>query len=120
MAQRIVLICDVHKAEDDTEHDAIRTRTFALDGEAVAVDVCADWDNQLTTMFALMQRCGRPAVLPGPKRAPGTRTGPGRSDRARQIRAWCNKKGIEVNQRGRIPASITEAYDFELRNTRTT
>lgn len=42
---------------------------------------------------------------------PGREQGTGRSERPQLIRAWCEKMGISVNERGRIPAEVEEQYD---------
>jgi hypothetical protein len=44
----------------------------------------------------------------------GQRARPGRSPAARrasaEVRAWAREHGIEISERGRIPASVTEQY----------
>jgi hypothetical protein len=45
----------------------------------------------------------------------GQRSRPGRTSAARrdsaQVRAWAKEHGIEISERGRIPATVTEQYE---------
>jgi Lsr2 len=111
VAKRFVLVCDPHKTEDGQDHDAVKTRTLALDGDAVEVDLCPDYDNQVTALFALMRRSGRPVELVRPKISRGPRE-KGRPGESQEIRMWCAKQDppIKVNDRGRIPADIKARY----------
>jgi hypothetical protein len=55
------------------------------------------------------RRVGRSRIAPVPVRRAGT---PARVDRAQNqaIREWAKSKGIEISDRGRIPAHIVEQY----------
>lgn len=108
MAQKVqvLLLDDLEGGEAD------ETVTFALDGKTYEID--------LTTANADKLRGALEPYL-----AKGRRTG-GRQQRGKgrssggasssgpdtaKIRAWAKEQGYEVNDRGRVPANIREAYE---------
>ncbi|WP_374775202.1 Lsr2 family protein [Streptomyces sp. NBC_01310] len=108
MAQKVqvLLVDDLDGGEAD------ETVTFALDGKTYEID--------LTTANAEKLR-----GLLDPYTKGGRRTG-GRASAARakgrvaattgnpdtaEIRAWAKENGYNVNDRGRVPADIREAYE---------
>jgi hypothetical protein len=111
---RVVLTCDLHG--DNT--DAVTTIAFA-DGKArYELDVCQAHLDELTAPARRVRqrRRGRPAATS--KRRPAkkstrarTRTTRGRkSVDTAAVRAWARAEGYEIGDRGRIPASIVEAF----------
>ena len=113
MAQKVqvLLVCDLH----DTEVEGSEAITFSVDGSAYEIDVCADHAAQLRDSFApyigAARRAGRPAPRSGaaPRRS---RAGRGRGDdRVGQIREWARNNGHQVSERGRLSASLVEAYE---------
>ncbi|MCQ4080988.1 Lsr2 family protein [Streptomyces sp. RB6PN25] len=111
MAQKVqVLLVD-----DITGGEADETVTFALDGATYEIDLTTENADKLRGLLADYVEAGR-------------RTG-GRSSRGRgrasrsaagsaaagqdtaKIRAWAKENGYEVNDRGRVPATIREAYE---------
>ncbi|MEG3614572.1 Lsr2 family protein [Isoptericola haloaureus] len=102
---QVVLLDDI----DGTEGD--ETVTFALDGVSYEIDLTSAHAAELRESLAKWIGHGRKA---GPKtatRAAGPRRG--RTDRAQlqKIREWARENGHEVNDRGRIPARVLEAYE---------
>lgn len=109
MAQRVqvLLVCDLH----DGEVEGDETITFALDGRAYDIDVCADHAAGLRDAFA-------PYV--GAARRSGSGGGRGRARRGggsaapsvdpAAVRAWARSNGIKVSERGRISADVLEQY----------
>ncbi|WP_040883814.1 Lsr2 family protein [Janibacter sp. HTCC2649] len=103
MAQRVqVLLVD-----DLDNSDADETVTFALDGVTYEIDLNEGNASKLRDAFA-------PWV--GHARRSGGRKATGRSAGARRkdvsaVREWARKNGHDVSERGRIPATIQEAYD---------
>ncbi|MDO8143874.1 MULTISPECIES: Lsr2 family protein [unclassified Isoptericola] len=102
---QVVLLDDI----DGTEGD--ETVTFSLDGVSYEIDLTSAHASELRESFSKWIGHGRKA---GPKAA-GRAAGPrrGRTDRAQlqKIREWARENGHEVNDRGRIPARILEAYE---------
>ncbi|MFD9905664.1 Lsr2 family protein [Streptomyces sp. NPDC059063] len=107
MAQKVqvLLVDDLDGGEAD------ETVTFALDGKSYEID--------LTTANADKLRGLLEPYLKGGRRTGGRSGGRGKSraatsggsENTAQIRAWAKDNGFEVNDRGRVPASIREAYE---------
>ena len=117
MAQRVqvLLVCDVH--EDDTPGS--QTVTFALDGATYEIDLCAQHVADLHESFgkfigsarrtsAARSRANARATNAG--QAGGRRGGTDRQ-RTQDIRQWARSTGLNVNERGRIPAEIVAQYE---------
>jgi hypothetical protein len=101
----------------DDSISADETVTFALDGTTYEIDLSEQNAAQMRDAFSkyvsaarkVSSRSGR-ASGAGRSRATG---GGGRMDReqAGAIRDWARKNGHEVSDRGRIPASVVEAFE---------
>jgi Lsr2 len=108
MAQRTELVDDLDKTSK-----ADHTVRFGLDGIEYEIDLSEAHAGQLATMLSPYLDAGRPAApvtRNGRKRSSGGGSGTNRR-RSQAIRAWAAEQGLEVGDRGRIPASVTEAYD---------
>ncbi|MGW4912252.1 histone-like nucleoid-structuring protein Lsr2 [Streptomyces sp. NPDC004270] len=107
MAQKVqvLLVDDLDGGEAD------ETVTFALDGKTYEID--------LTTANADKLRGLLDAYVKGGRRTGGRASGGrgkaraavGGSQDTAQIRAWAKENGYEVNDRGRVPATIRQAYE---------
>jgi hypothetical protein len=93
---------------------ADRTVEFGVDGVTYTIDLS---DKNAKKLHATLERyisagsrIGR--TRPDPRRT--RRTGPASAragrDENRAIREWAAENGYEVSERGRIPASIIDAY----------
>lgn len=103
MAQKVqvVLIDDIDGGNAD------ETISFALDGVQYEIDLSTSNASRLRAAFAPYVDKGRKASRGTPRRSRGgTRTG-----RSAQIRAWAREQGLEVNERGRIPADLSAKFD---------
>ncbi|MEU2871864.1 Lsr2 family protein [Streptomyces olivoreticuli] len=107
MAQKVqvLLVDDLDGGEAD------ETVTFALDGKSYEIDLTAANADKLREALAdyvksARRTGGRTAGGRGKARA----TTGGSPDTAK-IRAWAKKNGYSVNDRGRVPADIREAYE---------
>ena len=113
MAQRIqvLLVCDLH--DNDTE--GTETISFSLDGAGYEIDVCDAHSAELRDAFAPYvghaRRAGRAAVSGARRKAAAGRGGAGSPDRVTAIREWGRKNGHKVSERGRLSASLVQAYD---------
>ncbi|MER7947773.1 Lsr2 family protein [Streptomyces sp. NPDC096079] len=107
MAQKVqvLLVDDLDGGEAD------ETVTFALDGKTYEID--------LTTANAEKLRGLLEPYTAGGRRTGGRTTGgrgkgravaTGSQDTAK-IRAWAKENGMNVNDRGRVPADIKAAYE---------
>ena len=103
MAQKtqIILVDDIDGSE------ATQTVTFALDGVNYEIDLNDDhaaalretveeWKARRVSGRRIRRRAGA-----APRTASDTQ----------KVREWARANGYEVSDRGRIPASIREAYD---------
>lgn len=111
MAQRVkvMLVCDLH----EQEAEGSETINFAVDGSGYEIDLCEEhargFRDALGPYVGVARRSGVRAGRPG--RA-GRRPAPG-PDRQRtaEIREWARGQGLDVSERGRIPASLVERYE---------
>ena len=107
----------VQLLDDIDGGEADETLSFALDGMNYEIDLSTKHAEKLRSTLAKFvehsRRVGRGHVVSSRR----TRTGgvPARSDRAQNqaIRDWAKSKGIDVSDRGRIPASVVEQYQAE-------
>jgi hypothetical protein len=104
---QVLLVDDLDGGEAD------ETVTFALDGVTYEIDLTTDNADKLRGLLLPYTDSGRRT---------GGRAGRGRTKAARtagtasgqdtaKIRAWAKEQGYEVNDRGRVPATIREAYE---------
>ncbi len=107
MAQRVIttLIDDLDGGE------AEETLTFALDGKTYEIDLSTKNGQKLRDLLDPYIKAGRKTggrtTISRPKDAKTGNTGPSTSD----IRAWAKDNGYSVNERGRVPANVREAFE---------
>jgi hypothetical protein len=110
MAQKTVVtvVCDL---PHDGEVEGTETVSFAFDGTAYEIDVCATHAKDLREKFGnYVEHARRVAGGGGGGRRRRSRSGPGR-ERSSEIRAWAKQRGHKVSERGRIPAAIITEYE---------
>ncbi|MDL5204946.1 Lsr2 family protein [Streptomyces sp. ALI-76-A] len=105
MAQKVITTL-----EDDLDgSEASQTVLFALDGKSYEIDL--NDDNNAKLREALAPYIGAARKVSG-GRATVRRLGTGKpAEDSGAIREWAKANGFEVNDRGRVPASIREAYE---------
>jgi hypothetical protein len=110
MAQKTI----VQLIDDLDQGSADETVSFGLDGANYEIDLsaknAAKLRDALANYVANARRVGRGATA---RPAGSGRRGRGaRSDReqVQAMREWARKNGFQVNDRGRIPAQVVEAY----------
>ncbi|MDX3772053.1 MULTISPECIES: Lsr2 family protein [unclassified Streptomyces] len=106
MAQKIVTIYTDDLT--DVESEDVQTHTFSLDGVNYEIDLVSENYDKL--FEALAPFIGNGRKLGRTSSARRSRKAPADGPRAEEIRAWARENGHEVNNRGRVPASIREAY----------
>jgi Lsr2 len=106
----VTFACDYDEKEiPDGEH---LRRAFSLDGRDYEIDLCEKHSqkfDEAVTRFAEKARKVS-TRMSRPKR----RTAAHRQ-RSADIRAWAKRSGIEVSDRGRIPAQVIAKYDASHR-----
>ncbi|KRV48918.1 hypothetical protein AQ490_22565 [Wenjunlia vitaminophila] len=110
MAQKVqvLLVDDLDGGEAD------ETVTFALDGVSYEIDLASDNADKLRKLLSPYVESGRKTGgRAGRGRGRGGRAGSGggTSQDTAKIRAWAKDNGFEVNDRGRVPATIRTAYE---------
>ena len=96
---------------DDLDGSAAEgTVRFALDGTEYEIDLNAEHAQQLRDALAANVRAARRAAA-GPRRAArGGRRGPAGEVNTTEVREWAKTQGIEVKDRGRIPAELVVKF----------
>ncbi|ARX87877.1 hypothetical protein SMD44_07359 [Streptomyces alboflavus] len=108
MAQKVqvLLIDDLEGGEAD------ETVEFGLDGKQYVIDLkdknAKKLRKALEPFLAAGRKTGGGRGGSG-KRSAGSKAGGGQDTAA--IRSWAKENGFEVNDRGRVPANIREAYE---------
>jgi nucleoid-associated protein Lsr2 len=107
---RVVLTCDLHG--DDT--DAVTSITLANGKAQYELDVCQAHLDELTAPARRVRQQRRARAAATSKRRPAKkstqRTRGRKSLDAAAVRAWALSEGYEIGDRGRIPASIVDAF----------
>ncbi|KAF4410319.1 MULTISPECIES: Lsr2 family protein [Streptomyces] len=109
MAQKVqvLLVDDLDGGEAD------ETVTFALDGKTYEIDLTTANAEKLRGLLEPYTKSGRRTG----GRASASRgkarsgSGGGSNQDTAKIRAWAKENGYEVNDRGRVPATVREAYE---------
>ncbi|KNB52056.1 histone-like nucleoid-structuring protein Lsr2 [Streptomyces caatingaensis] len=106
MAQKVqvLLVDDLDGGEAD------ETVTFALDGKTYEIDLNTANADKLRAALEPYAKNGRRTGGRSTGRARGRAASAGSPDTAK-IRAWAKENGYNVNDRGRVPAEIREAYE---------
>lgn len=112
MARQVIVVL----TDDLDGSEADRTVEFDLDGASYTIDLsdknAGELRKALDPYISAGTRVGRGGVETRRETrrvgAPPTRLD---RDQNRAIREWAAKHGYEVSERGRIPASIMEAYN---------
>ena len=106
MAQKIqVLLID-----DIDGSDAEGTLRFAIDGTDYEIDLNAKHSAALRKILARYIEAARRAPGPGqrPPRA-GRHPVPGRLN-STEVREWARAQGLDVKERGRVPAEVVARF----------
>jgi hypothetical protein len=110
MAQKHI----VQLIDDLDGSQAAETVSFGIDGASYEIDLSAKNAAKLRDVLAVYVGSARRASRGGrPAAAGGRRSGrAGRSDReqTQAIREWAHKNGHKIGEKGRIPATVLEAY----------
>lgn len=116
MAQKVqvLLVCDLH----DGEVEGTETIAYGLDGSSYEIDVCEAHAAEMRDAYAPYVGAGRRAGRSGGSTTPrrngrssSRSAGGGDKNRVADIRDWARKNGHPVNERGRIAATVLQAYE---------
>ena len=108
----VTYACDYDDKEiPDGQH---RSLTFGLDGQEYEIDLCMKHGDRFGEIVGKFTEHARRQSLRGtaPKRRRRTVA---TRQRSAEIRAWAKRAGIEVSDRGRIPAQVIRSYEASHR-----
>ena len=110
MAQETI----VRLLDDIDGKPADETVSFSLDGITYEIDLRSKNADKLRKVFAPYVEKARKAGVRRAGRGGGRggRTAHNR-ERAAEIRGWARDQGITINDRGRIPAEIVQAFESQ-------
>jgi Lsr2 len=106
---QVLLVDDVDGSTAD------ETVSFGLDGAHYEIDLstenAAAFRDSLAQYVAAARKAGRPGTPKAARAGSATKPSPS-TDRAQNqaIRDWAKRNGLQVSERGRIPAEIIEKY----------
>jgi hypothetical protein len=105
MAQKIrtLVIDDLDGSEADV------TVSFALDGAHYDIDLNESHARELRTILARYTGAGR-KVTGTPRRPARRQDNAADGHKTTQIRDWAKANGLEVKDRGRIPAGVVAGF----------
>ncbi|AJC54025.1 Lsr2 family protein [Streptomyces sp. 769] len=111
MAQKVITIYTDDLTGEETEE--AKTHTIAIDGISYEIDLGPDSYDKLMEAVGPFITNGRKVGRVG-KAAKQRSTGSSASGDTANIRAWAKENGYNVNDRGRVPADVREAYQKAL------
>jgi hypothetical protein len=110
MAQKHI----VQLIDDLDGGEAAETVSFAIDGSSYEIDLSAKNAAKLRDTLAVYvasarrgSRAGRPSAVAGR----GGRSARSDREQTQAIREWARKNGHKIGEKGRIPATVLEAYN---------
>lgn len=104
MAQKVNIIL----VDDIDGSDADQTITFGLDGTSYEIDLNDAHAAALRDALSGYVGHARKVTGAGPRR--GRRSAPASANNTKDVREWARSQGMEVSERGRVSATIQEAY----------
>lgn len=113
-------VTEIRYVDDLDGSDAVGTVAFGLDGKNYEIDLSEANQAKLMGAFAQFIAAARHAGRMPKRPTGGTVTSirasrTGKVDRVQNqaIREWAQRRGMEVAERGRIPAAVVEEYHKE-------
>lgn len=105
----------IHLLDDLDGSPADETVRFSLDTTSYVIDLSTAHSDQLRKALAKYIVAGRRAsrgatAVVASKQSSGVST----QARNRAIREWAKRSGRDINDRGRIPASVVEIYEKDI------
>jgi len=110
VTQRVeILLLDDLELAKGNEVEAERTVNFELDGSVYEIDLNQPHEDALRAALSPFVQHARLV------KQPGRATSRPRASRrkAAEIRSWARDRGIQLNDRGRIPGHIEDQYNRE-------
>lgn len=113
MAQKVSVTYACDYDDKEIPDGQQRNITFSLDGQDYEIDLCAKHSEKFTQVVGKFAEHARRGTVKGiGKRRRRTAA---HRQRSAEIRAWAKKSGIEVSDRGRIPAHVLAGFESNKR-----
>jgi hypothetical protein len=106
MAQKIQTLF----IDDLDGSEAEGTVHFGLDGTHYEIDLSTAHAKELRAALARYTEAARKAAGPARRPARNRRTSPADGHSTTEVREWARAHGIEVKERGRIPADVAVKF----------
>ena len=106
MAQRI----QTYFTDDLDGSEAEGTVRFGLDGAHYEIDLSAAHAKELRNTLARYTQAARRSTGAGRRRARREWNAPADRPGSIEVRTWAREQGIEVKDRGRIPAEVVAKF----------
>ncbi|WP_030372871.1 histone-like nucleoid-structuring protein Lsr2 [Streptomyces rimosus] len=110
MAQKVITTyVDDLTGEESAE---ISTHSILIDGAGVEIDLTDEnYEKLLSILNPYLHADGARRIRGAGKPKGKAKTAASGKDESAAIRAWAKDNGFEVNDRGRVPAAVREAYE---------
>ena len=105
MAQKV----NIQMVDDIDGSDDAETVRFGLDGTQYEIDLSSEHARELRALAAPYVEKARKAAGPG-RGAARPRNAAANGADSRKVRDWAKGRGIEVNDRGRVPGNVVAQY----------
>ncbi|MEV5874845.1 Lsr2 family protein [Streptomyces sp. NPDC052101] len=110
MAQKVITTYVDDLTGEASSH--ISTHSILVDGAGVEIDLTDDNYEKLLELLNPYLHAEGARRVRGAARAKGKpKAASGGKDDSSAIRAWARDNGFDVSDRGRVPASVREAYE---------
>jgi hypothetical protein len=107
---RMTLISDLAAASDpDTQVEADGTVRFGFDGNEYEIDLTDEEKAEFGLLIAPYAAAAR-RLTPRRRRGRSPRTAPADAVDPQAVRSWARENGIDVKDRGQLPASVLDKY----------
>jgi Lsr2 len=106
MAQRI----QAYFIDDIDGSEAEGTVRFGLDGAEYEIDLSTAHAKELRNTLERYIQAARRVTGAGSRRARRERNAPADRPSSTEVRSWAREQGIEVKDRGRIPAEVVVKF----------
>lgn len=104
-------IVSVLLVDDIDGSEAAETVRFGLDGIRYEIDLSGEHAEELRALIGSYIKNARRATASGRGAGRTRGTAGTRSADSQKMRAWAKEQGIEVNDRGRVPADVVAQYE---------
>jgi hypothetical protein len=98
--------------DDIDGSDAGETISFGLDGTHYEIDLNSEHAQELRGQLERYVKAARKVTRSAGRSARGRRT-TANDAKNKEVRSWARERGLEVNERGRIPADIMAQHEAE-------